>query len=121
MDLVLPRGAEAPLAPLCAVKRLGDSVSLIHHKLCVRVFEHHDTNIVPVILVHQPGPDVNVLLPGEAGPQSDLAVGSVRDKDLDVLTRYHLTLGFHRVHLYEKKNTVKVCKSLSHLFTPQAD
>ena len=58
MNLVCPRGAEASLAPLRAVQRLqdlqlgvgdlltdqlGDSVSLLHHKLCVRVVEHHDT------------------------------------------------------------------------------
>merc|ERR550534_3228133 len=98
-DLVCSRGAEASLAALCAVQRLqdlqlgvgdlltdqlGDSVSLLHHKLCVRVVEHHDTDIAPVVLVHHPGPDVDVLLPGEAGPRSHPAVCAVRDADLEI-------------------------------------
>ena len=42
------------------------------------------TDIAPVVLVHHPGPDVNVLLPGEAGPRSHPAVGAVRDADLEI-------------------------------------
>ena len=42
------------------------------------------TDIAPVVLVHHPGPDVDVLLPGEAGPRSHPAVGAVRDTDLEI-------------------------------------
>lgn len=53
-----PRGAKALLASLRVVQgledlqvgvgdlftdQLGDSVSLLHHKLCVRVVKHHNT------------------------------------------------------------------------------
>ena len=62
MYLVCPRRAEASLSLLCAVQRLqdlqlgvgdlltdqlGDFVSLLNHKLCVRMVKHHDTGIAP--------------------------------------------------------------------------
>ena len=42
------------------------------------------TDIAPVVLVHHPGPDVDVVFPGEAGPRSHAAVGAARDADLKV-------------------------------------
>ena len=96
---VCARGAEAPLAPLRVVQglqdlqlgvgdlltdQLGDPVSLLHHKLGVAVVEHHNTDIAPVVLVHHPSPDVDVVFPGEARPRSHTAVGAARDADLEV-------------------------------------
>merc|ERR1740128_1368294 len=46
--------------------------------------EHDNTDIAPVVLVHHPGPDVDVVFPGEAGPRSHTAVGAARDADLKV-------------------------------------
>ena len=52
------------------------------------------TDIAPVVLVHHPGPDVDVLLPGEARPRSHLAVGAVRDTDLEIsLDEISLNIG----------------------------
>lgn len=42
------------------------------------------TDIAPVILIHYPGTDVNVVFPGEARPRSHAAVGAARDTDLEV-------------------------------------
>ena len=42
------------------------------------------TDIAPVVLVHHPGPDVDVLLPSEAGPRSHTAIGAVRNADLEI-------------------------------------
>ena len=51
------------------------------------------TDIAPVILVHDPGPDVDVLLPGEAGPGRYSAVGAARDADLNVCLHEALPAG----------------------------
>ena len=51
------------------------------------------TDIPPVVLVHDPGPDVDVLLPGEAGPGRHSAVRAARDADLDVRLHEALPAG----------------------------
>ena len=92
--------------------QLGNSVTFLHLEYLVSVVEHHNTcnttsrklnhdnyptnvltDIPPVVLVHDPGPDVDVLLPGEAGPGRHSAVGAAGDADLNVRLHEALPAG----------------------------
>ena len=83
--------------------QLGNPVPFLHSEGRLGVVEHDNsctrdevragvnykteqelTDISSVILVHDPGPDVDVVFPGESRAGSNPAVGSAGNFDLDI-------------------------------------
>ena len=61
------------------------------------------THIPPVIFVHNSGPDVDVVLPGESRPGSNPAVGSAGHFNLDISFDESLATGRNFGVLGERK------------------
>ena len=68
----------------------------ITFKVHIRVVEENDADVAPVVLVNDPGPGIYEVLPGQARPWCDAAVGSGWHFDGDVSLHHLLASGWHR-------------------------
>ena len=61
---------------------LGHPVAGLDGKVRLGVVEHDHADVAAVVLVHHAGADVDVVLPGQAGPRRNAAVRAVGNFDL---------------------------------------